>query len=240
MSPIERGGGGGGGGTSLTVTDGTTSVASVGTIDFTSGATVTNAGGGQANVAISASSIGSSLLIYRFTVTGADKASIDTGVDAAQAGSNDWTNGDLLEIYMSLRTDGAGQLSAQPVLTFNNDSGANYDLQVISGQNATAAAACNVAQASFGNLIFVHGSGGTAQYAGPVRIIVPDFAGTTFWKSGEIYGGSPDVTASQNIDRHSTFGWRSTSAITRFAVAGGGGEKLKVGSQVLIYKRLAS
>jgi len=44
------------------------------------------------------SAIGSSELIYRYTVAGTDKASIDTGVDTAQAGSNDWTNGDLLDI----------------------------------------------------------------------------------------------------------------------------------------------
>src|SRR5262245_2995315 len=43
--------------------------------------------------------LGGSSLIYRLTVAGADKASIDTGVDAPDAGSNDWTNGDLLEVH---------------------------------------------------------------------------------------------------------------------------------------------
>jgi len=41
------------GGGSITVKDGSTTVASVTTIDFTSGATVTSGGGGQANVAVS-------------------------------------------------------------------------------------------------------------------------------------------------------------------------------------------
>lgn len=44
--------GGSGSGTALTVTDGITPVVNVSTINFTSGATVTNGGGGQANVAI--------------------------------------------------------------------------------------------------------------------------------------------------------------------------------------------
>lgn len=43
---------GGGSGSPLTVTDGITPVVNVTTINFTSGATVTNAGGGQANVAL--------------------------------------------------------------------------------------------------------------------------------------------------------------------------------------------
>lgn len=43
---------GGGGGSSLTVTDGITSVSSVTTIDFTSGATVTSGGAGIADVAV--------------------------------------------------------------------------------------------------------------------------------------------------------------------------------------------
>lgn len=50
---MELGGGGSGGsGSPLTVTDGITPVVNVTTLNFTSGATVTNAGGGQANVAL--------------------------------------------------------------------------------------------------------------------------------------------------------------------------------------------
>ncbi len=51
--------------------------------------------------------LGMSSLVYRYTVTGSDKASIDTGVDTADAGSNDWTNGDLLEVFLYSRTDEA-------------------------------------------------------------------------------------------------------------------------------------
>jgi hypothetical protein len=46
------GGGGGGSAGPLAVTDGTTTVSAVSAIDFTSGATVTDLGGGMAGVAI--------------------------------------------------------------------------------------------------------------------------------------------------------------------------------------------
>lgn len=194
-------------------------------------------GAGGAGGAIS---LGSTQLIYRFTITGSDATTIDTGVNTPDKGSNDWTNGDLLEILITARTDGAGQISAVLGLTFNNDSGANYDLEVASAQNVTAAATVSNAGSSFGALIFVHGSGGASTYPGAVRIVVPDFAGTTFFKTGLIEAGANDPTASQNIWRGGVFGWRSTSAITRFAVSATGGEKLKVGSQLLVYKRVAS
>lgn len=66
---MEIGGGGsaGGSGSPLTVTDGVTPVVNVTTIDFTSGATVTNGGAGTANVAISG---GSSPTFYNDTVSG--------------------------------------------------------------------------------------------------------------------------------------------------------------------------
>ena len=51
---FNSGAGGGSGGGSLTVTDGTTSVASTTTLDFQSGVVVTNLGGGQAGAAVTA------------------------------------------------------------------------------------------------------------------------------------------------------------------------------------------
>lgn len=53
MVEVVQPGGSGGGGSPLTVTDGITPVVNVTTIDFTSGAVVTDGGGGTANVAIS-------------------------------------------------------------------------------------------------------------------------------------------------------------------------------------------
>jgi hypothetical protein len=59
-------GSGGGSGSPLTVTDGVTPVVNVTTINFTSGATVSNGGGGTALVAIAAGGV----TVFNDTVTG--------------------------------------------------------------------------------------------------------------------------------------------------------------------------
>ena|ERR1700733_4922594 len=63
---------GAGGGTVTTITDGTTTVTDATTIDFTSGATVTNLGGGVAGVAITGGS-GSGFQIPTGTVNGSNQ-----------------------------------------------------------------------------------------------------------------------------------------------------------------------
>src|SRR5262249_48188123 len=60
--------------------------------------------------------------LYDFTITGADKASIDTFVDGPGAGLLDQTH-DVLEIWILARTDDAGATAAIDV-TVNNDTGA--------------------------------------------------------------------------------------------------------------------
>ena len=66
------GGGGGGGGSPLTVTDGITPVVNVTTIDFTSGATVTSGGTGIANVVVTGTGGGFTVLIPTGTVNGSN------------------------------------------------------------------------------------------------------------------------------------------------------------------------
>lgn len=180
--------------------------------------------------------IGSTALVYRYTVSGSDKASIDTGVDTANAGTNDWTNGDVLEVFMQVRTDDAGA-GANISVNLNNDSGSNYDVDQVQDTNGTVTGvAANVSAWS----LFTHGSGGSANYASAHRLIIPNFGGTTFFKTAVSHGGVSDATGSNNFVQLKHFGYRSTAAITRLKVAAGAGQKLKVGSQLLIYKRLAS
>lgn len=184
-----------------------------------------------------ASPIGVSVLVYRYTVSGSDKTSIDTGVDTANAGSNDWTGGDLLEVWITSRTDDA-TAAANISVTLNNDTGSNYDRQFVRGANATASAGNSLAATSW--LLQTHGSGGGASYAAVAKISIPDFTGTTFFKSGEGSIGVPDSTNTNDVTNQVILAWKSTSAVTRLAVAATAGQKLKVGSQILIYKRLAS
>ncbi len=181
--------------------------------------------------------IGVPVLVYRYTVAGSDKASIDTGVDTADAGSNDWTNGDLLEIMITARSDDAAAV-ANITGTFNNDSAGNYDRMVIESNNGAPSGSS--VQAATAVQLIVHGSGGSASYPAISVLSVPHFAGTTFFKMYQWTEGTVDATGGNNWGRLRIGGWRSTAAITRFAIAAAGGQKLKVGSQLLIYKRLAS
>ncbi len=181
--------------------------------------------------------LGLTQLVYRYIVAGTDKASIDTGADTAQAGSNDWTNGDMLNVYMTLRTDDAGA-TANATVTLNNDGTSIYDGEAIALFNVTLSNGPNPATAGWA--IHVHGSGGSTGYPSSNIIEIPDYAGTTFWKVGWSREGRPDATAANNMVEINAVGYRSTSAITRLAVAASGSQKFKVGSQLLIYKILAS
>jgi len=181
---------------------------------------------------------GLSVLVYRYTVSGSDKTSIDTGVDTPDAGSNDWTNGDLLEIWANVRTDDTGA-TPNLDLTFNNDTGANYDQQYIVGfSNTSTAAGGLTAQNSW--RLAAHGSGGAASYASVVRASIPGYAGTTFFKTANAQAVLADTSTANEQSFAYALGWRSTSAITRIAIAPEtSGKKLKVGSELLVYKRLA-
>jgi hypothetical protein len=181
--------------------------------------------------------IGATSLIYRYTVAGADKASIDTGVDAPDAGSNDWTNGDLLEVRMTIRTDDAGA-SVGVNVTLNNDTANNYIKQLVSGSGSTASASFPAAAAAWS--MRTNGNGALASQAGETSIEIPNFGGTTFNKTALCRTGSMDSSGVGSEIDDGIFGYLSTSAITRFKVAGAGAAKLKIGSQLLIYKRLAS
>jgi hypothetical protein len=186
---------------------------------------------------VAASLAGATSLVYRYTVAGADKSSIDTGVDVAQAGSNDWTNGDLLEAYLMCRTDEA-VLASVVNITFNNDTGANYDLGYVDVSNASVTGGGVNAGTSMQVI-----SGGASQVAGAVstwRLAAPNYTGTTFWKAGELSGGITQPAGARVLD-FEVFQYHNTAAITRLKVTPNtAGKNLKVGSQLLIYKRLAS
>jgi len=192
------------------------------------------------SVAISGSSggIGSSELIYRYTIAGTDKASIDTGADTPNAGSNDWTNGDIAEVFFVGRTDEAGVANPNAEITVNNDTGSNYDDDLYFASGSTANALGQVAQAKW--IATLHGAGGSASYPGTIQLSIPGYAGTTFFQVGVSMWGTNDATNGNQRAAVSSYGWRNTAAITRIKVAAPGTTKFKVGSVLLVYKRLAS
>lgn len=181
--------------------------------------------------------VGASILIYRYTVAGVDKASIDTGADTPDAGANNWASGDMIEALLTVRTDDAGA-TGLTFWTVNNDSGANYDQQEQYGNNVTNSAAPSLAQTKW--LLSVHGSGGGASYSSAVRVLLPDYIGTAFFKAGLSEMSIADATAGNNYVLRDALAWRSTAAISRLKVACNGAAKLKVGTQLAIYKRLSA
>lgn len=181
-----------------------------------------------------ASIIGSSELIYRYKIAGSDKASIDTGSDTQDAGTNDWTNGDLLEVFFLGRTDEA---AATGFLnwTFNNDTGANYDYEKATGTGSAILASPGPGVTAL--LTRVHGDGGSANYPTSMQLALPGFTGTTFYKEMTVTNATNDATGNNAVIDTWAWGYRSTSAITRLKVAAQGAAKMRVGSQLLIYKR---
>ena len=195
-------------------------------------ALITPGGGGSG----SGGGIGSTSLIYRFTVTGSVKASIDTGVDAAQAGSSDWTNGDVLEAFFYCRTDQA-VTGSQINVTANNDTGTNYDVQRLQNSNTTVTGAASTTSA---NMFFTAaGASLTANVFSVTRLVCANYAGTVGFKPFEIVSCMPDATAANLIEGIWSAHWKNTAAITRLKFASSSGN-LAVGTVLAIYKRLAS
>ena len=187
----------------------------------------------------SSGAVGGSSLVYRYTVSGAVKASIDTGVDTPQAGSQDFANGDLLEVFMLLRTDEAVGVS-QVDVTLNNDAGANYDVLRIKANGASTLAYANSFAANQW-FIDVAGASVTANVFSAQNITIPDYAGTVAQKSAYAQSIIGDVSTTNSQYEQFGLNYRSTSAITRLKIVPHTAAKnFAVGSQLLIYKRSSS
>lgn len=178
--------------------------------------------------------IGATTLVYKYTVTGSDKASIDTGTDTPQAGSGDWANGDLLIFALYARTDEAVAFSTVK-LNLNNDTGANYDLQYLFGNNAASGQATALAQTGWS--LGMAGASLAASYFSVWRVEIPNYTGTTGYKLGVGWQSQNDSTAANNQVTALSLGYRSTSAVTRWSAAPvTAGKKFKVGTQLLVHK----
>lgn len=228
---------GAGAGVSSLEADGAGALTGAVTLSEGAGVTLTTVGNDIEIASGGGTTIGRSQLVYKYTVAGSDKASIDTGADTPDVGDNDWTGGDLLEVFMALRADDAGATAAVTII-LNNDTSGSYDLQAVYGTNVTAAATASAANANWG--FQTHGSGGTAAYPGFAHLVIPNYAGTTFNKIGSLTTGDVDATVGSDQSAAWIAGFRSTAAVTRLKVAAVGAAKLKIGSQLLIYKRLSA
>ena len=213
-----------GAGSTVIVTDGTTSVVAS-TLDFTSGATVTDAGGGVAHVAVSGGGGGGLALLFDSTL-GADTANIDaTGLSGAYKN---------LLIYISARSTRAGISVDQVGIRFNGDTGSNYYYEALiatgsgavsSSENrpvSSAAPSCPAATA-------------TAGFFAGITVDVNDYASTAHIKNGNWRSSYIKSTSAGDIVYDAAmFSWNNTAAITQVTIFALNGN-LKAGSRLTIY-----
>lgn len=178
------------------------------------------------SVAIAGGGGGSGLVSLFSSTLGVDTAAIDTGAGGIAGGHG------ALQVYLILRTDEAGAVS-NASLTFNADTGAHYDTEALQANGTTTQA--QQINATTGVNIIVHGSGGSASYAGAASVAIPGYDATTFYKTGNVNMGANDATASSMYTILRTFTWQNTAAITRMAITAAGAAKLKAGSSMTIY-----
>jgi hypothetical protein len=155
-------------------------------------------------------------------------AAIDTGANGVAAGYS------VLEVFILAQTADAAA-NANVIVTVNNDTGNNYDVQTNQANNATLAGQQSLARANWP--FTLHGAGGSGTYPGVARFTIPGYAAATFWKVGEFTCGEPDATAADNIAQTGVIGYRETTAISRMKIAASSGANLAIGSALYIYGR---
>jgi hypothetical protein len=139
-----------------------------------------------------------------------------------------------LFIDYQLRGDVAAT-NAQLYVQFSADTGANYDSELIDGSGSAAwAAAEGVAQTQMG-LAIICGSTAPASVAGAGRIVIPNYAATTFHKNALCHAGFKLANTTTNIQVGVAAGfWRSTAAITSILLKPSSGNFV-AGSSVQLY-----
>lgn len=157
---------------------------------------------------------------------GGDVASIDTGAAGVTGSFFDLV---ILGYFRS----SAAATSDNLLLTFNNDSGGNYEMTRVRNANTTVAGTSVVAQTSaiVGNC---PAASAAANVFGPLRVDVPAYAGTTNFKTGVAASGSADTTAANAEVQLQVFLWASAAAVTRLKVATSVGQ-IKAGSRLAVY-----
>lgn len=177
------------------------------------------------NVAITGGGGGSGLVSLFDSTLAVAAPSLDTGAGGIAAGHGH------LEVFIVARTTEAAAISNTSV-TFNADTGANYDQQDVNRNDTTQGGNASVARNNVSAI--VHGAGGSAGYPSTVRMTIPCYDQTTFFKVGELTSGANDGSAANNWYVGRVFTWRNTAAVTRITVAAASGN-LVAGSRLTVY-----
>jgi hypothetical protein len=194
------------------------------TISAGAGITLTPSGN---DIAIAASGgAGGLSLLYDSGVLAGNAATIDTGAGGIAGSAK------VMRIVAYLRTDQAVQTVAA-LLTFNADTGNNYDRVAVQGVNVTASANNSVGRANFDGLLATGTSADADSFCGS-ELTIPQYAGAhhkTLTGTSSAVGTS---AAANTLARMTGGRWKSTAAISRaaFALAAG---NFVAGSRVTIW-----
>lgn len=145
--------------------------------------------------------------------------------------------------YTSLMITASGQVSDAAAvesiyIEFNSDTGTNYQREVLVG-TGTAAVTSSATVASTPSsfaVIGFPGSSATSGYTGSGSLLIPGYAGTTFFKSvlmSNMYFTS-SLVSSFNVFPGAVQ-WLSTSAVTNIKLIDGGGGNFANGSVFALY-----
>lgn len=137
---------------------------------------------------------------------------------ASPAASIDFTSIPATYRHLMIALSGRSDRSAtsDPVsVRFNNDSGANYDQQLLRGSNSVASASATVAATSAQVLQIPAASVGAGVASGG-QVIIPNYAGTTLQKHATGVGGLKlGTTTGDQYTQQFSISWRSSAAINR-------------------------
>lgn len=143
------------------------------------------------------------------------------------------TYASLVVVYQ-VRGDSAGASNTGIRVTFNNDSGSNYNGQFVGGNNTTAYAAIQTA-AAFGYLGEMPAATATSGYSSSGTIEIPNYMGTTFFKNAMFATTRDTNGAGANMVAYrGHIVWKSTAAISRIDLFPQYGNFL-TGSRVTLY-----
>lgn len=198
-----------------------------GAVTLTAGAniTITDNTPSAGHITIAAQAGPSGLVNIYDTTLGADTASIDTLATLA-------TTYSALLVAGYMRVTNAGQ-DVGVAVTVNNDTAAHYDGESWFASNATTTASNQRGNTSWG--LDAQGTNASDSYAAAWQIWLPNYGGTTFWKTGTYFASVPYAPVGNEVALTYGLGWQGTAAINRIKVAATGGGSLKAGSRLTIY-----
>lgn len=138
-----------------------------------------------------------------------------------------------LMLVLVLRGDTAAG-SIDNLIRFNGDTGANYD-DIATRNNNAATGTVNDQAATSGELGQIVAATSTSNYASTIQAMIPNYAGTAFFKTAVYISGHEVTPATPTMQSWTgAISWRSTGPITQINVRPSAGNYV-AGSRFTIY-----